>query len=63
MSEPSTLADVLAALPEEERFILTMHYLRQMSPDQIAQLLSVPEQAVEGVIASGKARLSEIFGL
>jgi DNA-directed RNA polymerase specialized sigma24 family protein len=63
MSESATLAEVLASLPDEERFILTMHYLRQMSPLQISQLLSVPEQAVEGVISSGKARLSQILGL
>ncbi|MCX6440285.1 MAG: sigma-70 family RNA polymerase sigma factor [Streptomycetaceae bacterium] len=63
MSEPATLAEVLASLPDEERFILTMHYLRQMSPEQIAQLLTVPEQAVMSVISSGKARLSQVLGL
>jgi len=63
MSEPVTLAEVLASLPDEERFILTMHYLRQMSPEQIAQLLTVPEQAVISVISSGKARLSHVLGL
>jgi len=26
MSEPKTLAEVLAALPEEEKIILMMHY-------------------------------------
>ena len=63
MSEPVTLAEVLASLPDEERFILTMHYLRQMSPEQIAQILTVPEQAVISVISSGKARLSHVLGL
>jgi len=63
MSEPTTLAEVLAALPEEERFILTMHYLRSMSPADIAQSLSVPVRSVEAVIHSGKARLSAILGL
>jgi len=63
MSEPVTLAEVLDALPVEERFILTMHYLRQMSPSQIAQLLTVPEHAVDSVISSGKARLSHFLGL
>jgi DNA-directed RNA polymerase specialized sigma24 family protein len=63
MSEPTTLAEVLAALPEEERFILTMHYLRSMSPADIAESLSVPIRSVEAVIASGKARLSALLGL
>jgi DNA-directed RNA polymerase specialized sigma24 family protein len=63
MGTPLTLAQVLAALPEEERFILTMHYLRSMSPAEIAQSLSVPVRSVEAVIASGKARLSALLGL
>jgi len=63
MSTPATLAEVLASLPEEERFILTMHYLRSMSPADIAESLSVPVRSVEAVIASGKARLSALLGL
>jgi len=63
MSEPTTLAEALASLPEEERFILTMHYLRSMSSAEIAESLSVPVRAVEAVIASGKARLSALLGL
>jgi DNA-directed RNA polymerase specialized sigma24 family protein len=63
MSTPLTLAEVLAALPEEERFILTMHYLRSMSSADIAESLSVPIRSVEVVIASGKARLSALLGL
>ncbi|CAB4748328.1 MAG: sigma-70 family RNA polymerase sigma factor [Actinobacteria bacterium] len=63
MSEPTTLAEVLAALPEEERFIMTMHYLRSMSPADIAESLSVPIRSVEVVIASGRARLSAHLGL
>ena len=63
MSEPKTLAEVLAALPEEERIILVMHYLRSMSPSEIAQKLGVPERSVAAVIAVGKARLSKSLGL
>ena len=62
MSAPTTLAEVLASLPEEERFILTMHYLRSMSSDEIAELLSVPVRAVDAVITTGKARLSGLLG-
>jgi RNA polymerase sigma factor (sigma-70 family) len=51
------IADLLASLPEEERFILSMHYLKGLSPKEIAQTLGVPERAVASVITSGKARL------
>jgi RNA polymerase sigma factor (sigma-70 family) len=63
MAAPKTLAEVLEALPEEERIILTLSYLRGMSAGQIATLLQVPEKSVEAVIASGKARLTAQLGL
>ena len=50
MGAPKTLAEVLAALPEEERIILTLSYLRQMTTPEIASLLGVPEKSVEAVI-------------
>jgi hypothetical protein len=40
MAAPKTLAEVLEALPEEERIILTLSYLRGMSAGQIATLIS-----------------------
>ncbi len=51
------LSELLASLPEEERFILTMHYIRSMSAQEIAETLGVPERAVQSVITSGKSRL------
>ncbi len=51
------LSELLASLPEEERFILTMHYIRSMSANEIAETLGVPERAVQSVITSGKSRL------
>ena len=63
MAAPKTLAEVLNALPEEERIILTLSYLRGMTAGQIASLLQVPEKSVEAVIASGKARLTAQLGL
>jgi RNA polymerase sigma factor (sigma-70 family) len=63
MAAPKTLAEVLNALPEEERIILTLSYLRGMTAGQIASLLQVPEKSVEAVIASGKARLTAELGL
>ena len=63
MGAPKTLAEVLAALPEEERIILTLAYLRGMSAVEIAPLLGVPPKSVEAVIASGKARLTAELGI
>jgi RNA polymerase sigma factor (sigma-70 family) len=53
----NTLSELIASLPEEERAILTLHYLRSQSPAEIAELLHVPERAVSSVISSAKARL------
>jgi RNA polymerase sigma factor (sigma-70 family) len=61
--QPQTLAQALASLPEEERIILTMHYLKSMSAGDIASILGVPERAVEAIIRQGKARLSAILGI
>ena len=61
--QPQTLADALASLPEEERVILTLHYLKSMSAAEIASLLGVPERSVAAIINQGKARLSALLGL
>jgi RNA polymerase sigma factor (sigma-70 family) len=61
--QSQTLADALASLPEEERIILTMHYLKSMSTAQIASLLGVPERSVDVIIKQGKARLSAMLGI
>lgn len=61
--QPQTLAQALASLPEEERIILTMHYLKSMSAADIASLLGVPERSVEAIIRQGKTRLSAILGI
>ena len=53
----NTLSELIASLPEEERAILTLHYLKSQSPTEIAELLQVPERAVSSVIASAKVRL------
>lgn len=63
MGAPKTLAEVLAALPEEERIILTLSLLRGMSTPEIANLLRVPEKSVEAVISSAKARLKSELGI
>ena len=61
--QPQSLAQALASLPEEERIILTMHYLKSMSAADIAAILGVPERLVEAIIRQGKARLSAILGI
>lgn len=63
MSEPTTLAEALASLPEEERFILKLHYLRSKSAGEIAELLQVPVRSVDAVIGAGKAHLSALLGI
>ncbi|CAN2214707.1 RNA polymerase sigma factor 70, region 4 type 2 [Candidatus Nanopelagicaceae bacterium] len=63
MSAPQTIAELLAALPEEERIILTLHYLRGKQPLEIADLLAVPERSVHAVIESGKRRITGQLGL
>ena len=61
--QSQTLADALASLPDEERIILTMHYLKSMSAAEIATMLGVPERSVDAIIKQGKARLSAILGI
>jgi len=63
MNAPLSLVDALAQLPEEERIILTLHYLRSMPSDEIAKLLGVPEKSVITVMASGKGRITALLGL
>lgn len=63
MSAPATIAELIASLPEEERVILTLHYLGGRSTDEIATLLSVPVTAVHSVVESGKRRLTSQLGL
>lgn len=52
-----TLAQIIDGLPEEERFILTIHILKGRSSAEIASALGVPVSAVNNMIAIGKARL------
>lgn len=63
MSTPQTLGELIASLPEEERIILTLHYLRGKNSADIATLLGVPEKSVATVIESGKRRLTAHLGL
>jgi RNA polymerase sigma factor (sigma-70 family) len=53
----TSITQFLGSLPEEERIILTMHYIKGLANNEIAEILGVPERAVESVITSGKSRL------
>jgi len=57
MKPAPTLAELLASLPEEERFILSLHYLKAMSTEEIADALGVPHKSVATVVEIGKKRL------
>lgn len=63
MGAPQTIGELIASLPEEERIILTLHYLRGQSADQIADLLKVPQKSVTALIESGKRRITLLMGL
>jgi RNA polymerase sigma factor (sigma-70 family) len=52
-----TLADLIANLPEEERIVLSLYYVKSMSTVDIAATLKVPERAIHSVLSAGKARL------
>jgi len=47
----------LASLPEEERFILSLHYVKAMTTEEIAKTLGVPHKSVVAVVEMGKRRL------
>ena len=52
-----SIAELIATLPEEERLILTLHFVNMISTSEIAAKLEVPERAVISVITSGRSRL------
>ncbi|MSX18418.1 MAG: sigma-70 family RNA polymerase sigma factor [Actinobacteria bacterium] len=63
MSASRTIAELISALPEEERIILTLHYLKAMSSSEIAEILHVPERSVTALIDAGKRRITAQLGL
>lgn len=63
MGAPQTVRELIASLPEEERIILTLHYLAGKSADEIAEILKVPQKSVRTLIESGKERITLLMGL
>lgn len=57
------LSELIEDLPEEERVILTLFYLKSNSAEEIATLLGVPLRAVENVLLAGRRRLLAALGL
>jgi len=58
-----TLAQMIASLPEEERVVLTLHYVKCLSPAEIAAMLNVPEGSISRLIIAGKGRLTARLNL
>lgn len=63
MGAPQTVRELIASLPEEERIILTLHYLAGKSVDEIAEILRVPQKSVRTLIETGKERITLLIGL
>jgi DNA-directed RNA polymerase specialized sigma24 family protein len=63
MGAPQTIAELISALPEEERIILTLHFLGGKSAADIADILHVPERSVTALIDTGKRRITAQLGL
>ena len=55
--EKATLAELIASLPEEERVILMLHFVKNLSVREIATKIGVPARSISTVLASGRARL------
>jgi RNA polymerase sigma factor (sigma-70 family) len=57
VAEKPTLAQLIAALPEEERIILMLYFVKNLSTAEIATKIGVPERSVRTVLESGRSRL------
>ena len=55
--EKRTLAQLIAALPEEERVILMLYFVKNLSIAEIAAKIGAPERSVRTVLESGRSRL------
>ncbi|MSX40475.1 MAG: sigma-70 family RNA polymerase sigma factor [Actinobacteria bacterium] len=55
--------ELLARLPQEEQILITLHYVKGRSPEEIAALLGVPARSVEVILRQGRARLLGFLGI
>jgi RNA polymerase sigma-70 factor (ECF subfamily) len=56
------LADALAQLPDDQRIVIELRYLKETSVGDIAQLLDKTEPAVAGLLRRGLQKLRELLG-
>ena len=56
-----TLTEFIDSLPEEERVVLTLYFVKRFSVAEIATTIGVPERAISAVLSSGRARMSAVF--
>ena len=56
-----TLTEFIDSLPEEERVVLTLYFVKRSTVAEIAATIGVPERAISAVLASGRARMSAVF--
>ena len=57
MAKKPTLAQLIATLPEEERIILMLYFVKNVSTAEIAAKIGVTERSVRTVLESGRSRL------
>ena len=55
--------ELLARLPHEEQVLITLHYVKGQSPEEIATMLGVPTRSVEVILRQGRSRLLGFLGI
>lgn len=53
-----TLREFIDSLPEEERIVLTLYYIKRYSIAEISAKIGAPERAISTVLTSGRMRMS-----
>jgi len=56
-----TLEEFIDSLPEEERIVLTLYYIKRYSIEEISAKIGAPERSIRMVLASGRMRMSSAF--
>lgn len=57
--ERRSVQDLVAELPEKYRIIITLYHFRQLSYQEIAEIMQIPVKTVETRLYRGKAMLKE----
>jgi RNA polymerase sigma factor (sigma-70 family) len=56
-----TLEEFIDSLPEEERIVLTLYYIKRYSIEEISAKIGAPERSITVVLGSGRMRMSSAF--